>query len=299
MTLTWLAILAGALLTGGLTMVVVGLLPTRPDLAATVRQHLPWTAELPDAEPDHLQGVGGWARGAALPWLADRLALRRFAADLRVVGLGAEHLAAQKVGYGFLGLVFPAVLTSLVALAGVRTPLAVPTGAGLLLGGVLFWLPDVVVRRDAAAARDALRKATGAYIDLVALERLADAGPTESLHRAAAVSDSDQFTGIRDALTRAELSGRATWTGLHSLADRTGVVELADLADIMSVAGRDGAAVYATLRARAASLRTQLLTAQIAEANSASERMVIPLSALGLCFMALIAYPAFVRILFG
>ena len=299
MTLTWLAILAGALLTGGLTMVVVGLVPTRPDLAATVRQHMPGTADLPDAAPEDLHGVAGWARGVALPWLADFLGLRRFAADLRVVGLGPEHLAAQKVGYGFLGLVFPAVLTGLVALAGVRTPLAVPTGAGLLVGGALFWLPDAVVRRDAAAARDALRKATGAYIDLVALERLADAGPTESLHRAAAVSDSVQFADIRDALTRAELSGQPPWTGLHSLAERTGVVELADLADIMSVAGRDGAAVYATLRARAASLRTQLLTAQIADANSASERMVIPLSALGLCFMALIAYPAFIRILFG
>jgi len=32
------------------------------------------------------------------------------------------------------------------------------------------------MRRDAAAARDDLREATGAYIDPVAPERLADAG---------------------------------------------------------------------------------------------------------------------------
>jgi len=70
-------------------------------------------------------------------------------------------------------------------------------------------------------------------------------------------------------------------------------------ADIMRVAGHDGAAVYTTLRARAASLRTQLLTTATAQANAASEHMVVPVSLLGLCFMALLAYPAFIRIIFG
>lgn len=300
MTTTWLALLGGGLLTGGLAMVVVGLLPTRPDLAATVRLHLADATALPALQPDEASSpAAGWLRAVALPWLANRLGLHRIAADLRVVGMSAEQLAGQKVGYGLLGVAFPAVLGSLLALAGVRAPFGVPVGISLALGGALFWLPDTVVSRNAATERESLRRATGAYIDLVALERLADGGPTEALHRAAAISDSAQFAAIRDALVRAELSGRPAWAGLRDLAERTAVVELADLADIMSVAGRDGAAVYTTLRARAASLRTQLLTGQIADANSASERMVIPLSALGLCFMALIAYPAFIRILFG
>ena len=58
-------------------------------------------------------------------------------------------------------------------------------------------------------------------------------------------------------------------------------------------------AVYATLRARAASLRTQLLTASAAQANTASEHMIVPVALLGIAFMALIGYPAFARILFG
>ena len=62
-------------------------------------------------------------------------------------------------------------------------------------------------------------------------------------------------------------------------------------------AGRDGAAVATTLRARAASVRTQLLTLATAKANAASEHMVVPVSLLGLCFMALIGYPALIRIL--
>ena len=100
-------------------------------------------------------------------------------------------------------------------------------------------------------------------------------------------------------MTRAELAGQPPWTGLAQLADAVGVPELADIADIMRLSGEDGAAVYATLRARAASLRSQLLSAKAAAANAASEHMIVPVAFLGIAFMALIGYPAFARILFG
>ncbi|MBX9243807.1 type II secretion system F family protein [Actinotalea ferrariae] len=296
---TYLALAAGLLLAAGIGMVVAGLTPQRPDLAAAVHLLLP-DPDAPTISPaDPQAGLHGWVARVLLPRAADRLRLARFAADLRMLDRSVEHLAAQKLGYGMLGLVFPTVLTGLLAAAGIRAPAAVPLAVGLVVAGVLFWVPDLMVRRDAAAARAAMRAATGAYIDLVALERLADAGTTEALDRAAAVGQSPEFARLRDALLRAQLAGRPAWAGLSDLAGRTGVVELGDLADIMAVAGHDGAAVYATLRARAASLRTQLLTEQVAVANAASEHMVIPVSLLGLCFMALVAYPAFVRIMLG
>ena len=131
-------------------------------------------------------------------------------------------------------------------------------------------VPDLDLRRRAAAARDELRHAVCVYLELVALERAGDAGTVEALERAATVGDSPAFVRIRDALTRAELAGQPPWTGLAELADAVGVPELGDLADIMRLSGEDGAAVYATLRARAASLRTQLLAANAAAANAAS-----------------------------
>jgi hypothetical protein len=76
-------------------------------------------------------------------------------------------------------------------------------------------------------------------------------------------------------------------------------MELDDVAEIMRLSGEDGAAVYATLRARAASLRTALLTDAAAEANAASEHMIMPVAFLGVTFMALLGYPAFARVLFG
>ena len=77
------------------------------------------------------------------------------------------------------------------------------------------------------------------------------------------------------------------------------VPELGDVADIMRLSGEDGAAVYATLRARATSLRTALLNADTARSNAASEHMVVPVALLGLTFMVLLGFPALYRIVFG
>ena len=210
-----------------------------------------------------------------------------------------EDLAARKVGYALLGLAFPTVLAGAAAAMGVHPPIAIPVALALALGGVLFVVPDIDVRHRAAAARGDLRRATCVYLELVALERAADAGTTEALDRAAVIGTTREFERIRDALLRAQLSGQPSWRGLTDLAESTGVPELGDLADIMRLSSHDGAAVYATLRARAASLRTQLLTATTAKANAASEHMVVPVALLGVAFMALIAYPAFARILFS
>jgi Flp pilus assembly protein TadB len=184
-------------------------------------------------------------------------------------------------------------------LIGVVPPVAIPVLVSVVLGATLFMVPDLDVRRRATAARHDVRRTVCAYLELVALERAGDAGAVEALERAATVADSPAFVRIRDALTRAQLAGVPPWSGLSALAEQVGVAELGDLADIMRLSGEDGAAVYTTLRARAASLRSQLLSADAAAANAASEHMIVPVALLGIAFMALIGYPAFARILFG
>src|SRR5665648_580273 len=197
------------------------------------------------------------------------------------------------------GLAFPAVMALLLAVGGMRTPIVFPAVLAVVGAGVLFVVPDVDLRRRAAHARADMRRAPCLYLELVALERAADSGATEALERAATVGQSREFERIREALLTAEVTGKPAWAGLHDLAAATRVPELGDLADIMRLSGQDGAAVYGTLRARAASLRTQLLTATAAEANAASEHMTVPVALLGVAFMALIGYPAFARIFAG
>ncbi|WP_263730441.1 type II secretion system F family protein [Cellulomonas sp. SG140] len=297
MTPVWLTLLAGGLVGAGLVVILAGLAPAHPDLADAVHRLLPADSDLRAQAAETPGGRVGRLKARILPQAVLGLGLARFALDLRTVQVRPEELAAKKIGYALVGLAFPPVMSAVLLLTGIRLPLAVPAAAGLLLGGVFFFLPDLALRQDAANTRAALRAATCVFLELVAMERLADAGPTEALDRAAAIGGSPQFTRIGDALLRAELAGQPSWTGLTDLAAETGVSELADTADIMRLAGRDGAAVYTTLRARAASLRTQLLASSTAQANAASEHMVVPVSLLGLCFMALLGYPALMRIL--
>ena len=292
---TWV-IAAGASVGAGVAVLIRALVPGVPDLPAAL-------ARLDTADPGPVAAVGEsrWQRTSdgVFTDLAARLHLDRYARDLALLGETPAALAARKTGYALLGLAFPPVLLAAVALLGIVPPLVVPVAVSLLLAGVLFWVPDADLRRRAQTERDAMRRAVCAYLELVALERAGDAGTVQALERAAWVADAPGFVRIRDALTRAELAGRPPWDALSDLAEQVGVPELGDLADIMRLSGTDGAAVYATLRARAASLRHQLLAASAAEANAASEHMIIPVALLGIAFMALIGYPAFARILFS
>jgi Flp pilus assembly protein TadB len=227
------------------------------------------------------------------------LRLDRLSRDLDMVEETLELLLVRKAGYAVLGLAFPAIVTAAMALLGITPPWAIPALVCLVLAVALFWVPEADVRTRAARARTELRRATCAYIDLVALERAADAGPIEALERAADLTHAPAFTRIRAALTRARLDGDTPWQGLRDLATATGVTELGDLADIMATSGRQGAAVYTSLRARATSLRTALTAQDTAAANAASERMIIPVAVLGLVFMAQLTFPALARILFA
>ena len=74
---------------------------------------------------------------------------------------------------------------------------------------------------------------------------------------------------------------------------------LDDLADIMRLSGEEGAQVYAQLRARSASMRAAMLNTEKAKANEIGERMSIPMSLLGVIFLAILVAPALLRVMGG
>jgi hypothetical protein len=289
-------LLAGGLVGIGVTLVVAGLRVPVPDLAAGV-------ARLSGTVPAPASVAGEGALDRALVRAASRVAealrLERHRADLAITGATPTRMALEKMGYAFVGLAFPVVLTSILSIAGLALPVAVPVLAGVVLAIAMLFLPEVELRRRAAVARVQMRRTVCVYLELVALERAADAGAVEALERAAAIGDGPGFGHIRDALLRARMEGRTPWQQLSQLALELRVPELGDVADIMRLSGEDGAAVLPTLRARAASLRTWLLQLEVTAANEASERMSIPVALLGVAFMALLGFPAFWRILFG
>ena len=280
-------VIAGAATGAGLGVMIAAAVPTTPTLESALA-HLRSPSQ-PASKP----------RDNLLAELSRTLGVERFSRDLELIGEPPEQLVLRKLAYGLLGLIFPPLLVTAIAALGVSLPLLIPGLAALALASLLFFAPDLDVRRRASAARSEMRRAVCVYLELVALERVADAGTAEALRRAADIGDGLAFSLLRDALMRAQLAGLPSWQGLIQLSERLRLPELDDVADIMRASGEDGAAVYATLRARAASLRGALLADEAAAANAASEHMIVPVAFLGVAFMALLGYPAFARILFG
>ncbi|TFV88099.1 type II secretion protein F [Blastococcus sp. CT_GayMR20] len=243
-----------------------------------------------------------WARaaGAVGTWLATRLpAAGRVAPSqaLSLIGWTPEGYAARKVGLALFGAVFVPLLTAVLGTIGVRLPVVVPVAGSLALAGVLFLVVDLIVRDQAAEARRQIRRALCSYLDLVSLRRDASEGPTIALERAAALGNGWVFGRISDALVAARLAGDPPWDGLRRLAADTGVGELADVADIAAVAAVEGASIAPTLRARAQSLRVQLLAEEEAAANTASEKLTAPVALLSIAFLLLFLYPALARLM--
>ena len=298
------AMLLGA--TGGLgvTVIVRELLPSDPQLASALDRLAPTrsgAAAPAVGEPVEDAGGTGALEHRVGIWAQRHLSGAPFVAipttELLLLRIPVARHLGQKVLMALLGLLFPAVFVVVTATLGVTLPIALPAMFALVLAAVLFVIPDLDVRRKAAAAREEFARATSAYLDLTALERAAGAGATQALEQAATVGDSWVFVRLREQLVRARLSGRPPWDGLHDLAVELGLPELSDLADIMRLSGEEGAAVADTLRARSRGLRAALLTKEQTRANEESERMVVPVALLGLIFLVILGAPAMVRIL--
>lgn len=217
--------------------------------------------------------------------------------DLALLGKTRQSWLASKVACGLIGLIMAPLFAVLLDFAGLRFPLPIPVAASLAIAVGLFFAPDLATRQSAQRRRSDFRYALASYLDLVALERGAGAGPTEALESAAEIGGDWAFQRIRAALDGARRTGRAPWTALATLATEIGINELSDLADIAEVAGQEGAKILQTLAARAESMRSQALSADRASAGSKSTTMVIPIALLSAGFLVLLIFPMVYRLL--
>jgi Flp pilus assembly protein TadB len=281
-----LLVLAGASAGLGLSIALAQMLPGVVNLdAALASIHAGGTEEPP---------LSGFRRltsqmASALSWLPIP------AADLALLGQERERWFASKIVCGLVGLGIVPALTALMAAAGNRPSFTVPAVISLALCAGLFFAPDLVTRVNAAEQRADFRHALASYLDLVALERGAGAGPTESLEAAALIGGGWAFARIKGELDASRNAGRPPWEGLAALAAETGVVELTDLADIAEVADHEGARISQTLAARAESMRAQALSAIKAKASARSTTMVVPVALLGAGFLLLLIFPIVYR----
>jgi Flp pilus assembly protein TadB len=280
------------------------LVPPAPPLAASLRR-----LEQAGAPVAIVTTEGGDRLAAAVgrrtsTWITNALEgigldLGTLHADLRLVGRSVDQHMGTKVVLAILGLLLPSATVAVAALGGVAFSFTIPVVAGLVLGVAFFFVPDLTLRSEAAERRKAFRHALSSFLDLVVISLAGGAGVESALRDAAGIGEGWAFTQLRSALDVTMLTGETPWSALGRLGQELGVAELAELAASVSLAGTEGARVRESLAAKAKSLRDHELSEAEAEAQSATERMALPVVLLFLGFLILIGFPAVDAVLTG
>ena len=303
MTGLQLSLLAGALVGAGVAVILLRVAPAHPDLVDALERLSPNYDRrgLDSAGSGEVSGVGSRERLGtwALKTLPAAVWARTPTKELAILRISTVRFYGEKVLYAVVGVLIPPLFAWFLVVLGWTIPLSLPGLATVAFAGFMFWLPDYNVRDEAKKARVDFARALGAYIDLVALERNSGSGSRQAMEVAAAVGDSWVFQRLSEELARSRWSGVPPWDALHELAEDLGLPELDELADMMRLSGEEGAQIYGNLRARAAAMRTAMLNAELARANEIGEKMSIPMSLLGVIFMAILVAPSLLRVMGG
>lgn len=300
-----LAIFGGLIFGGALAAMVWRLAPTHPDLSDALDRLSPDYVErrarrvIEDAERDldSTEKVGLWAM-RVFPGRAWAGTPHK---DLGVLRKSVAQFYGEKVTFALLGLVAGPIVAYVIGhigfvhLSGFSFPVIFSIAAAV----GMFFLPNYNAIDDAKTKRVEFTKMLIPYYEFVATERLQGSGTNQALVRACSpeLTRHWAFDRLREALLPAELGTTTTWDALEKLSEEMSVPELGDLADITRLSGESGAQIYGHLRARAAQMRSQMLSDEVAKANAVSERMYVPGGLLGVTFMLILIAPTLLRII--
>lgn len=218
--------------------------------------------------------------------------------DLRVIGRAPEHHLGAKALAAIVGLALPVLW---VWAMGQAAMVAVAPGLALVMGVLLatagWFVPDALVRRQAAERRGGFVSTFGTFLDMVAISLAGGVGIEGALADAARVGRGREAAVLRAALEEAARAGRSQWEELRALGLELGLEDLVEVAATVSLAGTEGARVRRSLEAKARSMRARELATAQAKAEAATERMAIPTALLMLGFLLLVGYPSLMAVL--
>lgn len=298
MTALQLGVLAGLLLGAAAAAGVWALVPAQPDLADALGRLGPqarrWRdpATPPGPVGDAGQRLGRWAMRALPAGVWGRPPMR----ELSLLRVPVDTFFGRKVGYALVLAVAPVLIVQSWALVGLGVPVTVPLVASLGLAGLGWVLPDVQVRAQAQAARVEFTRSVAAFVDLLAMARMAGDGANAAVSSAASIGDSWVFERLRVELAGRTRRQKEAWEVLAEVGDELGIPDLVEVAGLVREAG-DAVAVYPQLRARGTSLRAALLAASKKQANEATQRMRLPMAFAGLAAFGLVVAPPILRLL--
>lgn len=294
-------LLLGAGFGFGVILVLSGLVPARPPLAlALERLHRPAMSTLgtlpsrPRPTVVHRLLGRSWASTSA-----GRRILRGTAADLRIVGMSGEEHLAHRLSVAAIAVLWAPACLALTGIAGARLPVSLTMWTSVALAPAGFFIPAVELRARAARQRRSFRHALSSFLDVVSIALAGGKGVEGALNVAAGTGDGFAFRELRAALADARLQGVPPWAGLARLGAELGVPELGELAASAALAGAEGARVKASVAAKAKGLRARVLADVETAAESASERMSLPIVLLLVGFVLFLGFPAVTQVLHG
>ncbi|WP_406690699.1 pilus assembly protein TadB [Saccharopolyspora sp. ID03-671] len=280
-----LAALIGGLLGIGLAAGVRGMAGPAPMGLQAALHRLNHSTTAHDGRLDRLVQK---AQHAGHPWLAIP------EADLDLLERTPQSYVSSRIKWALCCGLAGMVLATVFVAAGTVQVIVAP----VVVAGAGAWVPVWRTRDAARHARSDARRVLAVYLDLVAQERAAGQAPGPALREAAALADHPLLQRLHRTLVRAENHGYSPWDALRGLGEQIRLDELVTVADLAATAA-DGAAIYASLTAQAASLRATTTTEDKTEANARTERLTLPVTALMAGFLLLALYPTVARLLIG
>ncbi|MGH9222264.1 MAG: type II secretion system F family protein [Acidimicrobiales bacterium] len=195
---------------------------------------------------------------------------------LRILGKPLEAHAYEKLAGGIAGFLLPILFAVAVGAAGVSISPAVIAVAAVGVGLAGFVYPDLGLADRIERRRRDFRHSLSAYLDLVTIILAGGGGLETALQTAADLGDGWAFDEIRAALRRARLTNRTPWDLFDELGSELGIDELRELAASAHLAGDQGARIRDSLAAKADTMRANQTAALEAQAEAATEKMLLP-----------------------
>ncbi|MFI2030542.1 type II secretion system F family protein [Streptomyces buecherae] len=287
----------GALFGVGVTALAYGLRPPRPALAAVLTA---LNASPPPDEPraENEEWATRLGRRAVPLVRALGFPTTSLRADLAVCGTNEEQFLAGKAVCAATGFVAPWATVLLLRFgAGVEAGWWVPSASSFALATLLFFAPDLSVRRQAELRRREMRHTLSLVLDLTVIALAGGAGAHQALGQAVAAPQGWAAAKLRHALHVAHLTRTSPWSHLGDLGRHLAVTDLSELASTLNLAGSEGAKIRGSLAAKARAMRRRRISEADGAAQAATERMSLPVVGLFAAFLLLIGYPALAHVM--
>ena len=278
-------IVLGALLGGAVAWLVTGLVPRRLSVAEALD-----AVRRPPPPP--LAGTQRVQQALAAPLYQLRLPRTRTLRDLAILERDPTGFLVTQLGLAGLGLLAPTATVAGLNAMGAGIGWGVPLGISVLLAAGGYLVAEASVHEDADGRRLLMRYTLAALLDVVPTSLAAGAGIEQAMTSTSRNASGWAARRIRDALAFARDNHQPIAQALRELGEKTGVVELEQLAGSLHLAAGEGSRIREALIQRGEALSDRLTADLEAQAESATERMAVPLMGLTTLFLLALIYPA-------